>query len=219
MPTVHGVPLSPFVRKVSVALQEKNVAYDVNPVVPVPAGQRGSEVPRDEPDRQDSRPSRTATSRSPIPSVILAYLDRAHPQPSIYPQDAKDCARAMWFEEFADTKMVEAVGPVFFERIVAPKFFDRESNQELIDEALGQRVPAAFDYLESQLDGGDHLVGNQLSVADIAVGAMLRQHQMSNETVDASRWPKLAAYAEKVLARDSFKRCAEAEAEMMKGAG
>ena len=218
MPTVHGVPLSPFVRKVSVALQEKNVAYDVNPVVPVP------------PANEDPK-FRAMSPIGKIPafedgdfaisdsSVILAYLDRAHPQPSIYPQDAKDCARAMWFEEFADTKMVEAVGPVFFERIVAPKFFDRESNQELIDEALGQRVPAAFDYLESQLDGGDHLVGNQLSVADIAVGAMLRQHQMSNETVDASRWPKLAAYAEKVLARDSFKRCAEAEAEMMKGAG
>ena len=218
MPTVHGVPLSPFVRKVAVALREKNVAYDLNRVLPVPPA-------------NDDPKFRAMSPMGKIPafedgdfavsdsSVILAYLDRAHPQPAIYPQDAMDCARAMWFEEYADTKMVEAVGPIFFERIAAPAFFDREPNQELIDEALGERVPAAFDYLESQLDASDHLVGNQFSVADIAVGAMLRQFQMSNESVDAARWPKLAAYSKKVLSRGSFKQCAQPEDQMMQGAG
>ena len=36
MPTVHGVPLSPFVRKVRVALFEKNVSHDVVPTIPLP---------------------------------------------------------------------------------------------------------------------------------------------------------------------------------------
>ena len=31
---LYGVPLSPFVRKVRVALAEKSVAYDQNPIVP-----------------------------------------------------------------------------------------------------------------------------------------------------------------------------------------
>jgi glutathione S-transferase len=124
----------------------------------------------------------------------------------------------MWLEEFADSKMVEVVGPIFFERIVARAFFQRKPNQELIDQALTARIPAVFDYLESQLSGGDSLVGAQLSVADIAVGSMLRQFQMSSETIDSARWPKLAVYGEKLLTRDSFKKCAEAEDSMMQQA-
>jgi glutathione S-transferase len=217
MPTIHGIPLSPFTRKVCVAMHEKNIAFDLNPIAPVPPA-------------NDDPKFRAMSPLGKIPafedgdfsisdsSVILAYLERAHPDSALYPQDAKEYARAMWLEEFADSKLVEGVGPVFFERIVAPAFFQRAPDQAALDVALGEKIPTAFDYLESQLSGADYLVGKRLSVADIAIGAMLRQFQMASETVDESRWAKLAKYAETLLERESFKKCAVAEAAMMQGA-
>ena len=218
MPTVHGVPVSPFVRKVVIALTEKDVAHDLNPVAPVP------------PANEDPK-FRAMSPLGKVPafedgdfafsdsSVIIAYLERTHPEPALYPESARDLARALWFEEFADTKLIEGIGPVFFERKIAPTFFSREPNQETIDAALNEKLPEAFDYLESQLDGSGHLVGGRFSVADIGVGSMLRTLQMADGSVDGSRWPKLAKYAEGVLGRASFQQSAQAEDQMMQGGG
>lgn len=81
---------------------------------------------------------------------------------------------------------------------------------------VSETIPFAFDYLEGQLDG-EYLVGRVFSVADISVGSVLRQYQLAGETVDASRWPKLAAYSEAILARGSFRSAAQAENQMMGG--
>ena len=35
MRTVHGVPLSPYVRKVLMSLEIKGLAYELNPVIPI----------------------------------------------------------------------------------------------------------------------------------------------------------------------------------------
>ena len=149
-------------------------------------------------------------------SVILAYLERSKPEPALYPSDPVHYARALWFEEYADTRLIEAIAPVFLERMIAPSVFNRPTDQAKVDESLNEKIPAAFDYLESQLDG-DHLTGPAFSVADIAVGSMLRQFHMANEGVDSSKWPKLAAYVDKVHGRASFDRTAEAETQAMQG--
>jgi len=197
-------------------LQEKSISYEINPVAPVPPA-------------NDDPKFRAMSPLGKVPayedgdfsisdsSVILAYLDRTNPAPSIYPQDAQACARATWLEEFADSSLAEAVGPIFFQRIVAKAFFQREPDQAVIDQAMGERIPPAFDYLEGQLNGGDFLVGDQLSVADIATGSMLRTFRIAGESPDSARWPKLAAYAEQLLGRASFKECAIAEDAMLKG--
>ena len=127
MPTVHGVALSPFVRKVRITLFEKNIEHEVNPMAPFPPA-------------NDTPEFRAMSPLGKIPayedggfgisdsSVIIAYLERTQPNPSVYPQGPRDYARALWLEEFADTKMVEGVGTLFFERIVAPNFMNRETN-------------------------------------------------------------------------------------------
>ena len=43
MPTLYGAPVSPFVRKVMVALAEKGIAYEYEPVAPAIAP---PEIPR-----------------------------------------------------------------------------------------------------------------------------------------------------------------------------
>ena len=116
MPTVLGVSLSPFVRKVRVALAEKSVPYDLVPVFP---GERRG-VPENQPAREDSRAAATATRASPIRRSSTLYLEKKHPSPSLYPSDPYEYARALWFEEWADSALVNVIGPkIFFEKIVA----------------------------------------------------------------------------------------------------
>lgn len=213
MRTVYGVPLSPFVRKVRLALQEKGLDYDLDPIAPFPP--------------HNSTPVfRAMSPLGKVPafkdgdftisdsSVIISYLERKHPTSNLHPKGAEDCARALWFEEFADTKLVETIGPIFFNRVVKPNILKQESDQSVIDAAL-QALPAHFDYVESQLGDSDFIVGDSFSVGDLALGSMLRQHQIAGETVDAARWPKLAAYYERLASRPSFRKVIESESALM----
>ncbi len=109
MATVYGVSASPFVRKLRVFLDEKGIDYETKPVFP------GTD---DESFRAISplgkvpayRDEEVAISDS---SVICAYLEKKHPEPPLYPTAGADYARALWFEEYADTAVVEPAVAVF----------------------------------------------------------------------------------------------------------
>ena len=94
---------------------------------------------------------------------------------------------------------------MFFERIVKPNFLSEEFDQAVIDKSLSETIPFAFDYLEGQING-EYLVGDAFTVADLSVACMIRQFLMSGESVDTGRWPKLAAYSDGVLSRESFQK-------------
>src|SRR5713226_5997898 len=94
MPVLYGVNASPFVRKVRVALAEKNVPYEHEVVIPVnvsPEFRKMSPLGKIPALRDGDK----ALSDS---SVICAYLERAHPTPALYPADPYEYARALWFE-------------------------------------------------------------------------------------------------------------------------
>ncbi len=214
MPTVHGAPLSPFVRKVRVALHEKGIQYDLVPVIPFPPANDDPAFRRISP--LGKIPAYTdgdfAISDS---SVILNYLESN--DPALLPEDAQQRARALWIEEYADSELANNVGPVFFQRFVAPKVLQQESDQTVIDAALNEGLPPVFDYLEEQLGDGEYFAAGRFTVADVAVGAMLRQLQLGGESVDTGRWPQLTAFAERIFSRPSFKTAAEAENQMLRG--
>ncbi|MBT8148549.1 MAG: glutathione S-transferase family protein, partial [Gammaproteobacteria bacterium] len=140
----------------------------------------------------------------PDSSVILAYLERAHSDPPLLSDNAAQAARALWYEEYADSHMVGVIGGhLFAELILAPLFFKRESNQEEIELAKSHEIPAIFDYLESQLQS-DYLLGDALGHADICVGSPLVTLQHCKVECDASRWPKTAAYIKRVTSDRAF---------------
>ena len=215
MRIVHGVSASPFVRKVRVALAEKGLDYELRPVVPlnVPAEFKTisplGKVPAFE---EDGR----ALSDS---SIIIAYLERTHPEPALYPADPYEYARALWFEEYGDTALAQNVtGVLFFQKVVAPRILQRATDQALIDKALSQDIPPLFDYLESQLKAPEAIAGTRLSIGDIGVCTHFVNMQHAGYEVDATRWPKLARYAGRVLARPSFKALIEEEAPLFRAA-
>ncbi len=217
MPTVYGVPLSPFVRKVRLALAEKGIEYDLEPVMPMAPHNEAPEFRAMSPLGKIPalRDGDFAISDS---SVILNYLDRKHPSPSLVPSGAEEAARALWLEELADSKVAESIGPIFFNRIVKPNIMGEDPDQEAIA-AAQEAVQTHFDYVESQLGDSGMLVGDDLTVADIGFGAMLRLYQIAGEEVDAERWPKLAAYHQRLNERPAFAQVFETENAFMASMG
>jgi glutathione S-transferase len=196
---VYGSSLSPFVRKVLVVIAEKGLTTERRPVPPQDA----------------SAEFRACSPLGKIPgftdgafsisdsSAICHYLERKYPAPSLLPASAEDFARAVWFDEFADTSLVAAAGKVFFNLVVKKLMKLGEPDMAAVETALRDELPPLMAYLEQQITG-PYLVGDGFSLADIAVAAPFVNLAMCGHALDAERWPKLAGYLAPILARPSF---------------
>ncbi len=207
-----GASISPFVRKVRVVLAEKDLSYEHDPMVPFGVS---DEYRRLHP--MGKVPTLTDEDKViPDSSAICIYLDRIRPEPALYPSDAFELARAIWFEEFADVGLLGGTIVPFQERVLGPVFFKREGDEAKVEEALGQTLPPYFDYLERELGDGDWLIGNRFSIADVATGTQFVNFAHGEGRVDGERWPGLAAYVERVTTRPSFKGIIEEEQAQLK---
>lgn len=209
MLTLYGHPLSPFVRKVIVALKEKGLNYDhvlTRPGEPAPEYRAISPTGK--------IPAITDGDFSvPDSTAILVYLDGVSPNAPLYPTGVEDRARAVWFEEFADTVLTPQAGAIFFNRVLAPKFLNQPGDEEAANKACEEGAPPLFDYLESQLEGRDFLVGGAFSVADLAVISQLINMRYGGFEPDQGRWPNLVRWGNGILARESVTAALAAEAE------
>jgi glutathione S-transferase len=208
MPTVLGASASPFVRKVRVFLAEKNIPYEHEQVFPFgvsPEFKKISPLGKIPAFRDGDRTLADS-------SVICAYLERTHPTPALYPSDPYDYARALWFEEYADGGLVNVIGAkIFFQKVVAPRFLNRPTDEAMVKKGIEEDLPPMFDYLEGELANGSYLVGDALSIGDIGVGSQFVNLFHCGVPVDAARWPKLAAYLARIHGRPSFKALIEEE--------
>lgn len=207
MPKLHGANLSPFVRKVRVALAEKGIEYESVPVVPfgqTPEFMKLSPLGKIPVYQEDD-------FSVPDSSVIIDYLERTHPKPALYPSDPKLRARALYLEEYADTRLVETLSVPFFQRYVQVKLFQKQADEAAIREALEVKLPPILDFLEATLGDGDYAVGGQFSIADIALTSPFVNLALAGEKIDAKRWPHFAAYLQKIHARPSYKPIVEGD--------
>ncbi|MDE2134586.1 MAG: glutathione S-transferase family protein [Alphaproteobacteria bacterium] len=208
---VYGSSLSPFVRKVCVVLAEKGLDYaveQVNPFNPPPDYVEISPLKRIPAFRDTDLPEPNTLADS---SVICDYLEHKFPAPALYPSDPYLRARALWFEEYADSAVAQCVTRgLFFERVVK-RMMRKQTDEDVCRKTLTETLPPLFDYLENELGANDYFVGNRFSIADISVAAMLVNFEHAGETLDATRWPRLAAYRARLLARPSFKALIDAE--------
>jgi glutathione S-transferase len=204
---IIGSGLSPFVRKTRVFLAEKGVPYELDPLVPFGVS---AEYKKKSP--LGKIPCLEHDGRAlPDSSVICAYLEKVQPQPPLYPTDAWDYGRALWFEEYMDGGFVaNAMAPIFFERIVK-KLIGGQADQARIQGALDKALPEGLDYLTGELGDNQYVVGNRFTIADIAVASPFVNLAHAGVTVDAARWPKLAAYIDRIHSRPSFKPLIEEE--------
>ncbi|MCL1078363.1 glutathione S-transferase family protein [Parashewanella spongiae] len=201
MATVHGAPLSPFVRKVIFALEAKNITFDVNPVTPMglPEGFEKisplKKIPAFEDDLLTIADS----------SVICEYLEQRYPENPIYPKNMVDRAKVRWFEEYSDTAVLGVCGPIFYERIVKKLIMQQEPDESRVQNIIKDELPTVYDYLNEQLSESGFLVGETLTTADFSLGSNLMNAQYAGYHIDAKRWPLLAAYQERLFATQLFK--------------
>ncbi len=204
---LYGVPLSPFVRKAMLTLEYKELEYDNEPTFP------GDESPE---FRAISPLGKVPVLEHdgftvPDTSVICRYLDRIAPQKSIYPTDPQLEARACWLEEYADSKLMENCAALFRERLLNPKMFNQPTNEEVVQNILDNTMPECLAYLESVVPESGYLVGDSLSIADIAVTTCFIQARYGDFDVDGAVAPKLRNYLDQAFAAPLVVKRLEAE--------
>ena len=190
---IHGIPLSVHTRKVILAARLKDIPYELNVVIPV--------IPDNPPPNW-----RSLSPTGLIPAIedngftladstaIVHYLERKRPNPSLFPKDDRQYATALFLDAWAGTVLFRGlVHPVFHNEVVAPKIRKVAPDKAALDHALTTAGPEAFAYLES-LSPGNFLVGDSLSIADLAVVSNLLTFHYIGRRIDAARFPKLAAY-------------------------
>lgn len=203
---IHGVNVSSFVRKTRAALAEKGIEYKlvpVNPFAPTPEFLALSPLGKVPVLRDD-------TVTVPDSSCIIAYLERRVPEPSLYPAELAQFGRALFYEEYADTRVYETLAPVFVQRVLVPRLMSGTPDEKKIQSCL-ERAPAVFDYLEGEIGDRQWLAGDRFSVADLAVASPFINWGYAGERLDAARWPRLVAYLERVHGRPSLRSLIEEE--------
>jgi glutathione S-transferase len=210
MLTIHGVPLSVHTRKAIVTAILKKLDYKFKVVIPV--------IPGNPPPNWESL---SPTGLIPVledgdftladSNAICMYLEKKQPTPSILPSDAKDYGRALWFDAYAGgTIFRHVVHPLFFHTVVNPSINQIPSDKSVIDDVLNNVQPRIFSYLDSQI-GGQFLVGDALTLADIAIVSNFIVYQYMGYRIDAARYPKLVRYLQGIAATDAYRMALEDE--------
>jgi glutathione S-transferase len=205
---LYGSSLSPFVRKALVFASEKGIELEVRPTgIADPDPQFRAASPFGKMPALADGDYKLADS-----SAICHYIEAAHPAPALIPAEPKARGRTIWFDEFADTILFACGARMFFNRIVAPLFLKREGDAAAADAAEREELPPILDYLEGVVpDAGGFLVGEALTLADIAVASPFVNLRHMAVEWDAERHPRTGAYVEAILARPSFAGLIERE--------
>jgi glutathione S-transferase len=209
---IVGSYLSPYVRKVLAVLHVKGIAYEIDPIIAFMGDERFSQISpvRRIPVLMDDRVTLADSS------VICQYLEDRYPQPALYPADVADRARARWLEEYADTRMGDVfIWQLFNQVAIGPYVWGRKTDEAALQKTLTTEMPQVLDYLESQVPADGFFFG-AFSIADISVSAFFRNAAFARFSVDASRWPKTAAWAARALAHPSFESLKAYEDKMIR---
>lgn len=204
---IYGSSLSAFVRKAMVFATEKGIDFEVktnqdpdfkaiSPFGKIPAFRDGDFTISDS-------------------TAIITYLEALKPEPNLIPTDPKARARTIWFEEFGDTIVGACMGKVFFNRVVAPKFFGKPGDLAVADEAQRTEFPRLMDYLESVVQPSGYLIEDRLTLADIAVASPLATLMHGDCPMDAKTHPKAHAYVSRIWERPSFAKILQQEKAML----
>lgn len=209
---LFGSSISPFVRKVLAYASEKDIALDVQPV----------RIGDDNPDFLAASPLRKMPAlvdgdyRLADSSAIIHYLEAKQPEPALIPADPKLRGHTIWFDEFADTILFACGAKMFFNRVVAPRFLGRAGDESVAQAAEDNELPPILDYLESVApDGSGFLVGDGLTLADVAVASPFVNFVHLGIEIDRTRYPRTRAFIERILARPSFAPLIERETAFM----
>lgn len=200
--TLYYHPFSSFCQKVLVALYERRVPFEGAVVDLGDPGQKAAlellwpigkfPVLRDE----------AGGVTVPESTLIVEYLDRAHPGPPLVPADPESAMKVhLWdrfFDHYVESPLQKAVGDTF-----RPEGARDPHGVEEARALLGR----AYDLLEDALaDHGNWVAGDAFTLADCGAAPALFYAYMVEPF--AGR-PRLEAYYARLRARPSFARAVD----------
>lgn len=197
---LYGSTISPFVRKVAVFAEEKGIAFDLTPAAP---GDRSPAFRAISPFGQI--PAMVDGDFTLADSTaIVTYLEAKHPEPALIPADPRARGRTIWFDELADTIVFGAGRAMLFNRVVGPLFRGVAGDPAAADTVEREQWPAILAYLDREIGARDFLVGDGLTLADIAIGSVFASTLHACAPIDPAGYPDLARYLDALLARPAF---------------
>jgi len=210
---IYGFPLSPFVRKVLVAVQEKGLEAEIVPTNPQnPEEDFLACSPFRKIPAMDDGGYKLADS-----TAIVAYLDARYPDPALIPAEARARGKAVWFEEVADTVLTPAGVGMVLNRFLRPRVFGTEGDEEAA-QASEKAVKAPFAYLEGAL-GDDGWLDGEFSIGDISVASVIRTLGYTGWEIDGAAHPRLTAWYGRVAARPAWQAASRIEDRILAAAG
>jgi len=210
---VYGAALSPFVRKVRVFLAEKGADYTLENVNIFPAPDWFAEISplKRIPVLKDEENGVTLADSS----AICGYLEKIHATPALFPSEAADYGRALWFEEYADSELAGHIGMGTFRPMVVGPLMGKEADTATAEKTIAEKLPPYFTYLEREVGTREFLVGDALSIADISIATQFVNFAHGGFAAGAEAYPNLTAYLARMHARPSFAACIAEETAML----
>ncbi|MDB9315016.1 glutathione S-transferase family protein [Spirulina sp. CS-785/01] len=191
MLTFYYHPLSPIARRVWIALLEKGLSFDA--VVINLNGQQKK------PDFLKLNPFHhvpvlvDGDLRILESLAILDYLEAQYPSPSLLPPTPAT---------MTSVRMVQMVTINELTPKLPALVMSRESPEG--DEGLWQQIQTILGFLSEQLGNGAYFGGECLSLADVTAGTAFPF--MTRLGVELQGYPTLAAWYDRILARESWQK-------------
>lgn len=200
-------PLSPYAQKVKIALYEKGIPFEAK--TPDLFGQTEQAFLDSSPRREV--PSLVDDGFTVFDStIILEYLEDRFPEPRLLPPTPQDRARVRMLEEICDT-YYEAINWGMAEILVFGRA-QGELAQQMTARAAEQTA-GLHRWLERELGAREWFNGAAFGWGDLCVYPYVAAS--ANWGFAAPAGSRLAAWLERVAARDGTKKCAEAVATVM----
>jgi glutathione S-transferase len=196
MIVLYQHPISPYVRKVKLALLEKGLEFERRSLSP--ADFDGSELGSMNPRREV--PALVDDGATIVDSTIICeYLEERYPAPPLYPAAPAARARARMLEDMADIEFEPAVWAV-----TEVQVFGRASGElgAKLLEAAAAAIGRQLDRLEQELADAPYLTGESFGIADIAFLPHVAGAAMFGVKAGPSR-PKVGDWVKRVRTRPS----------------
>jgi glutathione S-transferase len=196
MIVLYQHPISPYVRKVKLALLEKGLDFERRTLSP--SDFDGSELGGMNPRREV--PSLSDDGTVIVDSTIICeYLEERYPDPALYPKTAAARARARILEDIADIEFEPAVWA-----LMEVQVFGRASGElaTKLLEAAQAAIGRQFDRLEHELAEAPFLTGDAFGIVDIAFLPHVAGAAMFGVKAGPGR-PRVSDWVKRVRARPS----------------
>ena len=198
---IHGAGYSSNVNKVRFTANALGVEYELNSVDLLSGQHKSEEFLKLNP--VGKVPVMQDNDFTLFESMAISKYLADKQGSAIYPQDLRQRAIVNQWIDFCDIHLQAALNRVTFNRLLAPQI-GAEIDQNSLNFGL-QMLDRYFPVLDKQLGQSTYLAGDELTLADINLVAILDPAEVSG--VDFSDYQNLQSWFEKMKQQDFYTKC------------